>query len=74
MTDVTIVEATGTAAGGKHDFSRGRAVEDAMSAAIADAHEAGITDPAEIRKRMLAARDGVRAAQRTNTHGVGRLL
>ena len=60
QTKSRIVSATGVAAaqgGVKTDLSA--RVEKAMSEAILKAAENGVTDDNEIRKRMLAARDGV---------------
>jgi hypothetical protein len=54
-----VVQAVGVAVG---LHGRGRlsaAISDAMHAAAADAQQHGITDPDEIRRRMLAARDRV---------------
>lgn len=53
-----IVEGTGVAVDSP-DAARAETVESAMSAAIAKAMDDGVSDPAEIRKRMLAARDEV---------------
>jgi hypothetical protein len=50
----TIAAATGTASGPR---IQAKAIEAAMVAAIKKCAEEGITDPAEIRKRMLAARE-----------------
>ena len=53
-----VVSATGVAAG-KHGeaTTASRAIEAAMVKAIEDAHAAGITDPKQLRKLILAARD-----------------
>ena len=46
---------------GKTDLNR--AIEAAMSRAVLDASTDGVTDPAEIKARMLAAREHAKAAQ-----------
>jgi hypothetical protein len=54
-----IVEAVGAAVGKK--TPRGAEIEAAMSDAVKQAQAEGVTDPAEIRARMLAAADRVKA-------------
>lgn len=52
----TIAAATG-AAGGKRDAAgKSNVIEQAMVAAIEQAAAEGITDPVEVKKRILAAR------------------
>lgn len=55
-----IVEAVGTAASASNDTVSARDIEAAMSKAAADAQAEGISDPNEIRDRMLAARKAVK--------------
>lgn len=55
-----LVEAVGIAVG--HDgtesgISRAKLIETAMTAAVVQAQAEGVTDPDEIRARILAARD-----------------
>lgn len=68
-----IAAAAGHATGGRAEDGRGKAVEAAMSKAVEDALAEGITDPDEIRRRKLAARDEVRASgeHRTGTVAEG---
>lgn len=54
-----VVEAAGAAAASK-DPNRAKAIEEAMSKAVLQSLADGVTDPAEQRKRMLAARDAAR--------------
>lgn len=54
-----IVEAAGTAVGSK-DQLKAKDIEQAMSAAIVQAMEDGITDPVLIRERMEEARQKVK--------------
>lgn len=59
-----VVEAALSAgAGGGQNVLRldPRAIEQAMSAAVAKAHKAGVTDPDKIRKAMLDARESAKA-------------
>jgi hypothetical protein len=74
MTEPTIAAAAGHAAGGRSEDGRGKAVEAAMAAATEQALAEGVTDPDEIRRRKLAARDAVRAGMNTRTRApsVGR--
>jgi hypothetical protein len=51
-----VVEAVGSAASASNDTPSAKAIEDAMSQAAADAQAEGISDPDEIRERMLEAR------------------
>lgn len=62
MPDSVIVSAVGTAvshgeAGGAG--ARSKRIEQAMAAAVAKAQAEGVTDPEEMRARILAARDEV---------------
>jgi hypothetical protein len=52
MAKPTIVEAVGSATGGKGSKDIEKAMADAVTKAVAE----GITDPEEIRKRQLEAR------------------
>lgn len=54
-----VAEAVGTAASAAEGISA-REVEEAMTQAVVDANKEGITDPGEIRKRKLAARQAVK--------------
>jgi hypothetical protein len=54
----TIVEATATASGRGQESAD--EIERAMTAAIQAAYDEGITDPDEIRRRSLAAREAVK--------------
>lgn len=48
----------------RNDKPLAKKIEEAMAAAVAVAMEEGIKDPAEIKARMLAARDDILAAAR----------
>lgn len=52
----TVVAATGAATGKRDKVGKSNTIELAMVAAIEQAAREGVTDPAEIKKRMLAAR------------------
>ncbi len=54
-----IAEATGAAASAK-DGDLAKRIETAMSDAVTEAAAKGITDPNQIRQRMLEARDAVK--------------
>lgn len=63
-TPTRIVEASGTASGRNDNRTPiGRLVEAAMAQAVLDANAEGISDPKEILKRKLAARDRVKKEQ-----------
>jgi hypothetical protein len=55
-----IVSAVGTASSSKDDGLSQR-IEEAMANAVKAAMDDGITDPAEIKERMLAAREEAKA-------------
>jgi hypothetical protein len=61
-----IVEAVGAASVAMPgaDRSVSRDVQAAMTQAIQHAYEAGVTDPEEIRRRMLVARERVKAERK----------
>jgi len=61
MTEETIVSAVGTVsgAGGVDSNITPKEIEEAMAAAVIKAMNEGITDPDEIRRRQLEARDEV---------------
>lgn len=57
-----VVAAVGTASAGKAET--GKAIADAMAAAIEQAYADGITDPEKIKALQLAARERVKAKAR----------
>lgn len=67
MNGVAIVEAVATASG-RTDMANGDVgksplaslIEAAMSKAVTDCYEAGVTDPDEVRAKMLDAREAVK--------------
>ena len=62
MTDSVIVSAVGTAVSHGETGEAGdrnKRIEQAMAAAAAKAQAEGVTDPEEMRARILAARDEV---------------
>jgi hypothetical protein len=58
-----VISATGVAVGsylsGNTDSARAARLQEAMTRAAEQAHADGLTDPDEIRARVLAARDSV---------------
>lgn len=54
-----VVTATGVAVSREGGEERAKAIETAMIAAVEQAQRKGITDPGEVRKMMLAARDKI---------------
>lgn len=60
-----IVEAVGAAVMSKNK-NRAKAIEAAMSQAVLIAHEKGITDPVEIKKLMMLAREQVKKQMDAN--------
>jgi formaldehyde-activating enzyme involved in methanogenesis len=52
-------EASGAAAGGNKGLTP-EVIQDAMAQAVADAQAEGITDPDEIKQRMLDARKSIK--------------
>jgi formaldehyde-activating enzyme involved in methanogenesis len=61
--DSKIVEAVGSAGNDSADLLNPSAIQEAMAQAAADAQADGITDPDEIRDRVLAAREQVKKAK-----------
>lgn len=62
-----IVEAVGTAGGGENNVGAlwtAIEIQDAMAGAAAKAAEEGISDPDEVRDRMLAARSALKQERR----------
>lgn len=61
-----IVEAVGVSANAKlpRDRTLSQRIEAAMSQAVRDCYAEGITDPAVIRERMLAAREAAKERPR----------
>lgn len=57
---LTIAAAAGSSVGSKHVVAR--SIEKAMAQAVADCGREGITDPGEILKRKLAAREQIKRA------------
>jgi len=55
----TIVQAVGTVAGAGSGGITPEEIEQAMAAAVLKAMDEGVTDPEEIRRRQLEARDKV---------------
>lgn len=56
-----ISAAVGTSANSVGNPALGQRIQQAMSDAVTAAHEAGVTDDAEVRELMLAAREAVKA-------------
>jgi hypothetical protein len=57
-----IVEAAGAAIGTHRNIIRSKAIQNAMAEAVKKCAEEGITDPVEIRRRMMEARESVKQA------------
>jgi len=55
----TVVQAVGTVAGAGSGSITPEEIEQAMAAAVLKAMDEGVTDPEEIRRRQLEARDKV---------------
>ena len=58
-----VVEAVGTAASQSNDMPSSKDIEVAMVHAIEQAHADGVSDPDEIRDRMLAARKAAKGGE-----------